>query len=70
MGNEKITEIAEKKPCTEKDLKAFAGLSPLQKKMLGRSILKKVNEAMNLPENALPVYHLSPAPDINEFLCC
>jgi len=56
LSNEKISEIVDKKPCTEKELEAFEGLSPLQKKMLGRSLLKKVNETMNFPENTLPLY--------------
>jgi len=56
LGNEPIMEIAEKKPVTERDLERIKGLSARQVRMLGRSILKKIDEATQLPENELPVF--------------
>ena len=56
LGNEPIMEIAEMRPKTERDLGRIKGLSPRQIKMLGRSILKKIDESTNLPENELPSF--------------
>jgi len=56
LGNAQIMEIAEEKPVTERDLERIKGLSARQVRMLGRSILKKMDEATQLPENELPAF--------------
>ena len=56
IGNTQIMEIVERMPVTEKHLERIKGLSARQVKMLGRSILKKIDESIALPENELPVF--------------
>jgi len=56
LGNEPIMEIAKRKPVTEKELERIKGLSARQVRMLGRSILKKIDESTKLPENELPAF--------------
>jgi len=56
LGNATVMEIAEKKPVMESDLETIVGLGPKQIRALGPSLLKKTREALNLPEEALPVY--------------
>ena len=56
LGNEPIMEIAERRPVTERDLGRIKGLSARQVRMLGRSILKKIDESTKLPENEIPVF--------------
>ena len=56
LGNAPIMEIAEKKPVTERDLSRIKGLSARQVRRLGRSILKRIEEPMKLPEDELPAF--------------
>jgi ribonuclease D len=56
LGNAQIMEIAERKPVTERDLGRIKGSSRRQVRMLGRSILKKIDESTKLPENELPKF--------------
>ena len=56
LGNEPIMEIVERRPVTERDLGRIKGLSARQVRMLGRSILKKIDESTKLPENELPAF--------------
>jgi len=56
LGNAPIMEMAEKKPVTKRDLERIKGLSVKQVRMLGRSILKNIGEAIKLPENELPIF--------------
>jgi len=56
LGNEPIMEIAERRPVTERGLGRIKGLSAGQVSMLGRSILKKIDESITLPENKLPAF--------------
>jgi len=56
LGNAQIMEIVERKPVTERDLGRIKGLSARQVRMLGRSILKKIDESTKLPENELPAF--------------
>jgi len=56
LGNETIMEIAERRPVTERDLGRIKGLSARQVRMLGFSILKKIDESTKLPENELPAF--------------
>ena len=56
LGNEPIMEIAERKPVNERDLGRIKGLSARQVRILGRSILKKIDESTKLPENELPAF--------------
>lgn len=56
LGNAQIMEIVERKPVTERDLRRIKGLSARQVRMLGRSILKKIDESTKLPENELPAF--------------
>ena len=59
LGNEPIMEIAKRKPVTEKDLGRIKGLSARQVRMLGRSILEKIDESTKLPENELPAFPMT-----------
>jgi len=54
IGNEQIMEIAKRKPTTSEDLGQIQGVSARQVKVLGPSILKKVEESLTLPEDQLP----------------
>lgn len=56
LNNEPIMEISLKKPRTQKDLCTIKGISPRQVEAMGSSILVKISEAMNLPEDELPKY--------------
>ena len=56
LGNAPIMEIAERRPVTERDFGRIKGLSARQVRMLGRSILKKIDESTKLPENELPAF--------------
>ena len=56
LGNEPILEIVKKKPMTKNDLKNITGLSLGMIKKLGPSILKKISESLNLPQNQLPIF--------------
>jgi ribonuclease D len=56
IGNEQIMEIAKKKPVTKDDLKQIHGVSSRQVKILGPSILKKVEESLTLPKDQLPAF--------------
>ena len=56
IGNEQIMEIAKRKPVTKEDLGRIQGLSARQVKILGPSILKKVEESLSLPEDQFPKF--------------
>jgi len=56
LGNAPIMEIAKRKPRSKEGLEAIAGLSAGQREKLGTSILKRAEEAMQLPEAGLPTY--------------
>jgi len=56
LGNEQIMEIAVRKPKDKGDLLQIKGLSARQVKMLGPSILKRIEECLSLPENKLPAF--------------
>jgi len=56
LGNEPIMEIAKRRPVTERDLGRIKGLSARQVRVLGRSILKKIDESTKLPQNELPAF--------------
>jgi len=56
LGNEQIMEIAVKKPLVKGDLLQIKGLSARQVKMLGPSILKRIEKCLSLPENELPAF--------------
>jgi len=56
LGNEPIMAIAGRRPGTKRDLGLIKGLSARQVTMLGRSILKKIDESIKLPENELPAF--------------
>lgn len=56
LGNMPIMEIAKRKPGSEADLDAVAGLGAGQREKLGTAILKRAEEAMRLPEADLPPY--------------
>jgi ribonuclease D len=60
IGNEQIMEIAKRKPATKKDLGQIQGVSARQVKILGPSILKKVEESLTLPEDQLPTFPKKP----------
>lgn len=53
FGNGQIMEILNRRPLSEKDL---TGLSRGQIKKYGSSILKRIQEAITLPEDKLPVF--------------
>lgn len=56
LGNEQIMEIAVRKPQVNEDLLQIKGLSARQVKMLGPSILERVEKCLSLPENELPTF--------------
>ncbi len=56
IGNEQVMEIAKRKPVTKEDLGRIQGVSARQVRILGPSILKKVEEALSLPEDQLPTF--------------
>ena len=56
LGNKPIIEIARIKPVTKTDLAGIKDLSLKQIDRMGRSIIKKVRDGLNLPGDALPVY--------------
>ena len=56
LGNTQIKGLIEKKPMSESDLKKAKALSPKQISAFGRSLVKRTNEAMDIPEDALPRY--------------
>ena len=56
IGNGPIMEMARLKPLTLSELEAITGLSTRQVENMGRSLLKKIREAQELPEDALPLY--------------
>lgn len=56
LGNTPIIEMVEKKPKTLKDLKDISGMNPKLLPRLSHSLLKRIHEALNLPDDALPVY--------------
>jgi ribonuclease D len=56
IGNEQIMEIAKRKPVTTEDLRRIQGVSTRQVKILGPSILKKVEESLSLPADQLPKF--------------
>jgi len=53
IGNPQIMEIVNTKPI---EIGGLDGLSPKQVSILGSSILKKIQIAMEIPENKLPVF--------------
>ena len=60
IGNEQVMEIAKRKPATKEDLRQIQGVSARQVKILGPSILKKVEESLTLPEDQLPTFPKRP----------
>ena len=56
IGNQQIMEIAKRKPATKEDLGQIQGVSARQVKILGSSILRKVEESLTLPEDQLPAF--------------
>ncbi|MBN1833856.1 MAG: ribonuclease D [Deltaproteobacteria bacterium] len=56
IGNEQVMEIAKRKPMTKEDLGRIQGVSPRQVKILGPSVLKKVEESLSLPADQLPKF--------------
>ena len=56
IGNEQVMEIAKRKPSTKETLGQIHGVSARQVKILGPSILKKVEESLTLPEDQLPKF--------------
>jgi ribonuclease D len=60
LGNLPLLEMAQKKPVTERELKALRGLSPKQVEYLGQTLLERMHEALNLPQEALPTHPRKP----------
>lgn len=56
LGNKPIMEIVRIKPVTKTDLAGIKDLSLKQIDRMGRSLIEKVREGLNLPDEALPVY--------------
>jgi ribonuclease D len=56
LGSGPIMEMVDKKPETESDLGSIESLSQKQLKALGKGLLKKIDKALTLSEEALPVY--------------
>ncbi len=62
LGNIALLEMARQKPVSVNELKCTKGLSPKQAGSLGTSLLKRIREALSLPEEALPSYPRKPKP--------
>lgn len=56
IGNEQILEIVKNRPLSKKDLH---GLSPGQIKSMGSAILRRIQKAMSLSEEKLPVFPIT-----------
>jgi ribonuclease D len=56
LGNKQIIEIARIKPVSKTDLAGIKGLSTKLIDHMGRSLIEKVKEGLNLPKEELPVY--------------
>jgi ribonuclease D len=56
LSNQPIIEIARRKPLSRNDLTDIKGLSFKQIDHFGPSIIKKVREGLNIPDDALPLY--------------
>ena len=56
LGNKPIMEIVRIKPKTKTDLTGIKGLGPKLIDRMGRSLVEKVKEGLNLPDEELPVY--------------
>jgi ribonuclease D len=56
MGNSQVMALAKRKPVKMPDLQNIRGFSPKQINQLGEGILRAVDPALALSENALPVY--------------
>ncbi|MBR9981423.1 MAG: HRDC domain-containing protein [Desulfatitalea sp.] len=56
MGNATLLKIATEMPASLKRLKAGKALSPRQLEMYGQAIMAALDEARQLPDDALPVY--------------
>lgn len=56
MGNKPIMEIALMKPMAQSDFAGIMGLSRNQIEYMGRSLIEKIKEGLDLPEEELPVY--------------
>ena len=62
IGNDTLMKIAIEKPVQLKRLKRLKILSSKQINMWGNGIIEAVTQALNLPENRLPVYPRKKAP--------
>lgn len=56
MGNQAILEMARKPPTTRESLSSVPGLSKGQVRTLGSGLIQSIRTALDLPEQALPVY--------------
>jgi len=65
LGNISIMEMAQKKPVSVRELKSVGRLSARQIKSLGGPLLRRISQALSLPEEALPSYPHKPRPEYN-----
>ena len=56
MGNKPIMEIVRMKPMAQSDFAGIIGLSRKQIEHMGGSLIEKIKEGLDLPEEELPVY--------------
>ena len=56
LGNKPIMEIVRIKPATKTDLTRIKGLSPKMIDRIGGSLIEKIKEGLNLPDEGLPAY--------------
>ena len=56
LGNNQIMEIVRNKPMSKTDLTRVKGFSPRLIDHMGKSLIEKVREGLNLPDEALPLY--------------
>lgn len=56
LGNQTILELARRRPATAEELVSVPGVSKGQVRVLGTSLLRCIQGAMDLPEEDLPVY--------------
>ncbi|MEA2039105.1 MAG: HRDC domain-containing protein [Thermodesulfobacteriota bacterium] len=56
MGNQPIMEIVRMRPMSQSDFVGIMGLSRKQIEHMGGSLIEKIKEGLDLPEEELPVY--------------
>ena len=65
FGNRSLLELADKKPLSLKQLEKSGALSDRQINMYGREVITRIQEALKIPKEDLPVYPRKRAPRVS-----